>query len=272
MMRTKSLFLIAVALILAGCDGISDSRTFQDCPGCPTMVTIPAGSFIQGSAENELQSKEKERPQRPVHIPAFALGQTEVTFAEWDYCVADGGCLYAPNDEGWGRGERPVINVSWNDAQDYVAWLSHKTGYEYRLPSESEWEYATRAGTTNRFNTGDCVTTDQASFEGSVPPHGCPTGIDFPQTLRVASFASNSFGLYDTHGNLWEWVQDCWNPNYVGAPKDGSAWMSGDCSRAILRGGSFADPGDFLRSAHRGIDLPRDDRIGGFRVARAAGP
>ena len=246
--------------------------TFKDCPDCPIMVNIPAGTFTQGSPPDEPRSRDDERPQHTVNVPAFALGQTEVTFDEWDACVADGGCSHNPGDQGWGRGDRPVILVSWNDAQEYVAWLSAETGEDYRLPSESEWEYATRAGTTGRFNTGDCITTDQANFKGDRPAQGCPTGIDRDQTLPVASFAPNAFGLYDTHGNVWELVQDCWNTSYNGAPTDGSAWMSGDCINRVRRGGSWVDTGKNVRSADRDRrprGLPRTDA--GFRVARSVG-
>jgi len=248
---------------------VQPGDTFQDCPDCPTMVMIPAGTFTQGSPASEPLSSLWERPQRQVNVPAFALGQNAVTFAEWDACVADGGCTHNPDDAGWGRGDRPVINVSWNDAQQYVTWLSNKTGHDYRLPSESEWEYATRAGTTGRFNTGDCITTDQANFRGTNPAMGCPTGIYREQTLPVGSFAPNAFGLYDTHGNVLEWTQDCWNSNYNNAPTNGSAWMSGDCSLAVLRGGSWFNFGNGLRSANRN-GFTRGDRTSswGFRVAR----
>jgi serine/threonine-protein kinase len=251
----------------------TSGSTFQDCDECPVMVMIPAGSFIQGAPASEPESSNTERPQRSVNVPTFAMGQTEVTFAQWDACVADGGCTHNPDDEGWGRGDRPVIDVSWNDAQEYVTWLSNKTGQDYRLPSESEWEYATRAGTMGRFNTGDCITTDQANFRGTFPAEGCPEGIYRQETLPVASFAPNAFGLYDTHGNAYEWVQDCWNPDYNGAPTDGSAWMTGDCGRAVLRGGSWVNFGQFLRSALRSRS-DRDFRLdfSGFRVARSESP
>ena len=244
--------------------------TFRDCPDCPTMVEVSGGTFTQGSPESEPQSESDERPQREVSVPAFAIGQTEVTFAQWDACVADGGCGYTPDDAGWGREDQPVINVNWNDAQEYVTWLSNKTGQDYRLPSESEWEYATRAGTTGRFNTGDCITTDQANFKGNTPAAGCPSSIWRQETLSVGSFAPNAFGLYDTHGNVYEWVEDCWNGNYAGAPTDGSAWMTGDCSLAMLRGGSWNFIGRGLRSANRFWNA-RDIRnvINGFRVARS---
>lgn len=244
--------------------------TFTDCADCPTMVMIPAGSFTQGSPPDEPERRSNEGPQRIVNVPAFAMGQTEVTFAQWDACVADGGCSHDPSDSGWGRSDRPVINVSWDDAQEYITWLSNKTGQNYRLPSESEWEYATRAGTAGRFNTGDCITTDQANFWGGSPAQGCPTGVVRSQTVPVASFAPNGFGLHDTHGNVWEWVQDCWNTDFIGAPTNGNAWMTGECSRAVLRSGSWVNVGSNLRSASRNT-TDRGFRVNyfGFRVARS---
>ncbi|MGY6587977.1 MAG: SUMF1/EgtB/PvdO family nonheme iron enzyme [Wenzhouxiangella sp.] len=244
--------------------------TFQDCPDCPEMVVIPAGRFTMGSPSNEPQRQGNEGPQRQVNVPAFALGTTPVKFAQWDACVADGGCSHRPGDRGWGRGNRPVINVSWNDAQEYVRWLSGRTGETYRLASEAEWEYAASAGTTTRFNTGNCITTDQANFRGTNPAQGCPAGQHRGRTTPVKSFAPNAWGLYDMHGNVWEWVADCWNGNYNGAPTDGSAWMSGDCSRAVARGGSWRIVGQTVRSAHRlnGTRGTRND-TGGFRVARS---
>ncbi len=244
---------------------------FRDCPECPTMVRIPTGTFVQGSPVSDPDSLDSERPQREVTIPAFAMGQTEVTFDQWDACFAAGGCSHNPSDTlGWGRGSRPVMNVSWEDAQEYVAWLSSETGHDYRLPSESEREYATRAGTTSRFNTGNCITTDQANFHGSFPATGCPGGVLRNRTEPVASFESNAFEIYDTHGNIAEWVQDCWNTSYVDAPTDGSAWRTGDCSRAVLRGGLWGADGARARSAAR-LDEPVTTRniSYGFRVARS---
>ena len=250
-----------------------EPQTIQDCADCPSLVMIPEGSFTQGSPAGEPQSIDFERPQRQVHVPAFAMGLTAVTFAQWDACVAAGGCTHMPNDQGWGRGSRPVINVNWHDAQEYVTWLSNTTGQNYRLPSESEWEYATRAGTSGRFNTGDCITTDQANFSGSSPAQACPSGIVRNQTLPVASFAPNGFGLHDTHGNAAEWLQDCWNDNYVGAPTNGSAWTEGDCSRAVLRGGSWFSGGNALRAAARFRDSRSTrNRFVGFRVVRSEPP
>ncbi len=253
--------------------GPQPGDVFRDCPDCPEMVAIPAGRFAMGSPSNEPQRRDNEGQQRQVSVSAFAQGKYAVTFAEWDACVADGGCSHRPGDQGWGRGTRPVINVSWNDAQEYVQWLSRKTGEDYRLASESEWEYAARSGATTRFNTGDCITTSQANFAGPTPAQGCPRGEYRQRTVPVGSFAPNAFGLYDMHGNVWEWVQDCWNANYNGAPTDGSAWMRGNCNRAVRRGGSWSTGGGGLRSANRTYG-PRGHRIShlGFRVARTVTP
>jgi formylglycine-generating enzyme required for sulfatase activity len=249
------------------------SPLFSDCPECPAMVLIPGGSFVMGSPESELQGSEWERPQRTVNVPSFAIGQYAVTFDEWDACVADSGCAHIPDDHGWGRGSRPVVDVSWTHAQEYASWLSTRTGQDYRLPSEAEREYATRAGTIGRFNTGDCITADQANFRGTDPAQDCPAGVYRQQTVPVGTLAPNALGLYETHGNLWEWAQDCWNENYVGAPTDGSAWMTGDCSRAARRGGAWNSQGRHLRSADRDwyIRGGRDNFIG-FRVARSVAP
>ncbi|TVR91906.1 MAG: hypothetical protein EA418_13745 [Wenzhouxiangellaceae bacterium] len=235
------------------------------------MIMIPAGIFTQGSPVGELQSFSSERPQREVNVPAFAMGQTVVTFAQWDACVADGGCTHNPGDEGWGRGNRPVIDVSWNDAQEYVTWLSDKTGREYRLPSESEWEYAARAGSEDRFHTGECIGPNQANFQGGAPATDCPGGVFRRQTLPVASFNANDWGLHDMHGNVWEWVKDCWNGSYWGSPpENGSAWLAGNCFMAGLRGGSWAMGGRAIRSASRAYDQKSvRNRFRGFRVAAA---
>ena len=202
-------------------------EVFRDCGECPEMVVIPAGEFMMGSPDSEPGRDADEGPLRRVRIGyPLAVGKFEVTFAEWDACVSAGGCNHRPNDKGWGRGSRPVVVVNWGDAQAYVKWLSRTTGQRYRLLSESEWEYAARAGTTTPLHTGSRITTAQANFSGN-------------QTVPVGRFGANLFGLHDMHGNVWEWVEDCWNRSYAGAPSDGSAWRSGECSRRVLRGGSW---------------------------------
>ena len=249
----------------------------QDCTECPEMVVVPSGTFQMGAPESEEGSSSSERPVHTVSVPSFAAGVYEVTFAEWDACVAAGGCGgYRPDDSGFGRGRRPVINVSWADAQSYVEWLSRRTGERYRLLSESEWEYAARAGTTGPFHTGSTISTDQANYIGSQTYGGGVAGVDRWQTLPVGSFPANGFGLHDVHGNVFEWVQDCWNDSYTGAPSDGSAWESGDCSHRVLRSGSWSSSPEVLRSAFRFLSLSgtsaRGELSSGFRVARTLGP
>jgi serine/threonine-protein kinase len=250
--------------------GLLPGDTFSDCDACPEMVVIPPGQFMMGSPSGEEGRDEDEGPRHRVELPAFALAVTEVTFAQWDACVAAGGCSRRPDDGSWGRGDQPVINVGWNDAQEYVRWLSQQTGQDYRLPSEAEWEYAARAGTTTRFHTVDCISTEQANFNGDVSATGCQEGRDRGRPVSVGSFPPNDFGMHDMHGNVREWVQDCWNDGYRGAPTDGSAWTSGDCGRAALRGGSWFFPGQDLRSATR-FSFGRGSRYGGtgFRPARS---
>jgi len=224
---------------------------FVDCPECPAMVVIPGGEFVMGSPPDAPLRANTEGPQRRVTVPRFALARTEVTFDQYRHCVQAGACNYLPQDEGWGQGVRPVINVSMEDAGAYVRWLSDVSGRRYRLPSEAEWEYAARAGTTTRFHTGNCLTSLQANFDARLPSGDCPAGAQLGQTIPVASFAPNPFGLFDMLGNVQEWTLDCWNADYDGAPTDGSAWIEGDCSRAVLRGGSWRNSEGKLRSASR---------------------
>lgn len=239
---------------------------FKDCANCPEMVVVPAGSFKMGSPTSEPGHSPEEGPQHPVTIARpFAVGRFEVTFDEWDACVAKGGCNgYKPSDEGWGRGRRPVINVSWDDAQAYVAWISKKTGKSYRLLSGSEYEYAMRAGTQTVYPWGNTVGNNHANC------HSCGSQWDAKQTAPVGSFAANGFGLNDMVGNVREWTEDCYHDTYNGAPTDGSAWIEGgSCYHRVVRGGSFLLAPAFLRSASR-YWFASDYRLRylGFRVAR----
>jgi formylglycine-generating enzyme required for sulfatase activity len=233
-------------------------ETFRDCPDCTELVVIPSGEFLMGSSE-----KPVEQPiHRVVIHKDFAIGRREVTFAEWDRCVATGGCKFSPPDRGWGRGDRPVTNVSWDDAQEFTGWLSKTTGKPYRLPTEAEWEYAARGGSTARYWWGKDIGSGRAQcVDCGVSETGKPA--------PAGSFRPNAFGLYDTSGNAAEWVEDCWNPTYRGAPGDGTAWMGGDCSLRVLRGGSFADKAASLRSSAR-FRYDEDVRYyaNGFRVVR----
>ena len=210
------------------------------------MVVIPGGRFRMGCQSDDGDCYEDEKPVREVRIASFALSKHEVTFAQWDACVSGGGCGgYRPDDEGRGRADRPVVNVSWKDAQAYVSWLSRQTGEDYRLPTEAEWEYAARAGTTTKYSWGDEIGQNRANCRG------CGSRWDNSETAPVGSFPANAWGLHDMHGNVWEWVQDCWNGSYAGAPVDGSAWLSGDCSERVLRGGSWINYPGYLRAAYR---------------------
>ncbi len=238
-------------------------RTIQDCSDCPEMVVVPAGKFMMGSVNGNAN----EKPVHEVTIPQlFAAGKYEVTFAEWEACVAGGGCTSnkSPADMGWGKGRRPVIDVTWNDAKEYVSWLSRKTGQSYRLLTEAEWEYAARARSTSAYAWGDNIGTGNANC------NGCRSQWDNKQTAPVGSFAPNAFGLYDMHGNVWEWCEDNWHNDYTGnPPADGSVWRGGDDSLRVVRGGSWSSIPRSLRSAFRYGYHPdlRIDFIG-FRVAR----
>ena len=243
----------------------------RDCSACPEMVVVPAGSFLMGSPPGENGRNDDEGPQHRVEIgEAFAVGVYEVTFQEWDACVNGGYCNgYRPDDEGWGRGSRPVINVSWKDAQAYVRWLSRETGERYRLLSEAEWEYVARARTTEPFHTGSTISTDEANYDGSYTYKG----VYRERTVPVGSFAANDFGLHDVHGNVWEWVEDCWNDSYRDAPADGRAWKRGECGRREVRGGSWISRPWNLRSANRNRNGSGDRIVVlGFRVSRTLTP
>ncbi|MGO9483548.1 MAG: formylglycine-generating enzyme family protein [Rhodomicrobium sp.] len=247
--------------------------SFKDCSDCPEMVVVPAGSFTMGSPSSEEYHRADESPQHEVRISKpFAVGRSAVTFAEWDACAAGGGCGgYKPSDQGWGREDRPVINVSWDDAKAYVKWLSGKTRKEYRLLSEAEREYVTRAGTDTPFWWGNSISTDKANYDGTYGYRGGPMGEYRQKTLPVKSFQPNPWGLYQVHGNVWEWVEDCWHGDYDNAPDDGSAWKTGECGYRIFRGGSWNYDPQFLRAARRDDSLLRGPsyRSGnvGFRVA-----
>ena len=251
--------------------GRAPGDTFRDCPECPEMVVLPAGSFMMGSPASERGHNEDESPLHQVTIPVpFAIGKHEVTFAEWNACVMAGGCGgHIPDDEGWGRSNRPVINVSWDDARAYIRWLSQHTGKHYWLPSEAEWEYAARAGSQTRYAWGDDIGHNRANCAD------CGSRWDDTSTAPVGSFAPNSFGLHDMHGNVWEWTDDCWNGTYKNAPTDGTAWRRGDCDPRMVRSGSWSIDAKYVRSALRGRGWGATERRGddlGFRVARALAP
>lgn len=244
---------------------------FRECSAeqnkdyCPQMVVVPAGSFIMGSSETEAGHQRSEGPQHQVTIAKpFAVSKFPLTFDEWDTCVEYGACPQGVTDSGWGRGQHPVINVTWSDAQRYVAWLAKTTGKPYRLLTEAEYEYAARGGATTTYPWGNDIGQNNADCKG------CGSKWDNTQAAPVGSFAANAFDLFDMVGNVWQWVEDCVNENYEGAPTDGSAWIgSGDCRNRIVRGGSWNNTPVNLRSANRvGTSPGFRDNLLGFRVAR----
>lgn len=277
--------------------------SFTDCVGCPEMVVLPAGTLRMGSPAQEVGRDGDEGPIRTVPLRSVAVGKYEITFDEWAACVSRGGCAGnpEPNDHGWGRGRRPVVGISWDHAQEYVRWLSLETGQDYRLLTEPEWEYAARGGTGGRYsNNADesqlCTVSNHADralrVSGFAARWGnelCSDGFD-RQTAPVGTFMANLFGLHDMHGNVWEWVQDCWSDSYALEPTPTP--VGGACSPRVIRGGSWASRPESVRSANRYRHTPnispvsdmerlwgsraedgffssqRDQQIG-FRVARA---
>ena len=281
---------------------------FQDCADCPRMVVIPAGEFTMGSPASEAERGVDEGPQRQVSIAQpFALGRSEVTVAEFRRFADESGYKTEAESDPRAQGcsgfiytdpaanpepqpvtswrspglkqaeSHPVLCVSWNDARAYAQWLSKKTGRRYRLPAESEWEYAARAGSVTARYWGDdpvqacrfANVADQSRFQtwGFGQKHECTDGHYF--TAPAGGYAPNRFGLYDMLGNAWEWTEDCWNPGYAGAPQDGSAWLTGDCAQRVSRGGSWSTVPRFARSATRNKNTAdHRDNLTGFRLAR----
>jgi formylglycine-generating enzyme required for sulfatase activity len=231
---------------------------FRDSAECPMLVVAPAGEFSMGSEDFQTE--------KPVHsvvvAKPFAIGRSEVTFAEWEACVADGGCGgWRPEDHGRGEANLPVSEVSWSDAHAFIDWLTRKCGHAYRLPSEAEWEYVARAGTSTAFWWGEEVESGHANCRG------CGAGDRRPSP--VGSYPANGFGLVDTAGNIAEWVEDCWSDSYEGAPSDASARAAGVCKQRVVRGGSFDAGARYVRSASRFLyDAETRYYTNGFRVVR----
>ena len=260
---------------------------FRDCAACPQMVVIPAGRFTMGSPAYEDERYPFEGPTRELNVPSFAMGRYEVSREQFQTYVSSTRAVMAPCPSGTWQApgfdqtaSDPVVCVSWDDASAFVAWLAQRLGQPYRLPSEAEWEYATRAGTTARRPWGDspseaCVYENvgdaalQKSFSVSQSPvHACADG--FTNTAPSGRFKPNAFGLYDTLGNVSEWTQDCWNATFTGAPGNARPWLTEGCEGRVVRGGSWSFGPRGVRSAYRGWE-PVDSRNGliGFRVAKS---
>jgi formylglycine-generating enzyme required for sulfatase activity len=241
----------------------------KDCSHCPDMVVVPAGEFMMGSPKTEAHRGTED--QHVVTIfRALAVSRFEITFAEWDACVKAGGCDGYRPEAPWGRGKMPVVNVNWKNAEAYAAWLSKTTGHRYRLLSEAEWEYAARGGSTAAFAFGPTLSAGEANFDASSKTELNPKGPMRGKAMAVGGFKPNAFGLYDMQGNVWEWVEDCWNDEYGPAlPRDGSPALTGDCGGHVLRGGSWEDGAADVRVAARVASAAGDRSWSdGIRVAR----
>ena len=242
------LFLLASLLLLS-----NSSLAVSE----PEMVLIKGGCFQMGS-----KAYKDEQPIHKVCVKDFYMGKHEVTFAQYDeYAEAKG--KPRPDDKGWGRGSRPVINVSFNDARNYARWLGKATSKRYRIPSEAQWEYAARGGTTSSWFWGN----EDFTFDTFANCQRDECGDDFTNTAPVGSFMANPYGLHDMAGNVWEWTNDCSNKSYENAPADGSSWLDGDCQFRVIRGGSWSYSISALRSANRYyFERTTRDSYGGFRL------
>jgi formylglycine-generating enzyme required for sulfatase activity len=244
-------------------DGLLTGDLFRDCLGCPEMIVLPAGEFQMGSRNGDID----ELPLRRIRIERpIAVSRFEVTFSEWDLCALSGDCARDVYDSTFGRGQQPVINVSWEDAQDYINWISGESGIRYRLLTEAEWEYASRGGANTDFWWGNSLIADKAVCIG------CVSNWSNESPAQVGQYGANGYGLYDMAGNVAEWLQDCKHMDYKGAPVSGLSWMAesgGDCSQAVIRGGSWLSHPNEMRSADRAFARRNySDHSIGFRVAR----
>ncbi|MEY4640846.1 MAG: hypothetical protein RLZZ227_840 [Pseudomonadota bacterium] len=285
---------LALALSTLGFSTLAhaaDDAPFQECRACPTMTVLPPGEFMMGSPADEPERRDNE-PQHQVTITrAFALSTTPVTWDQWEACVRDRWCEGAAIDEAlrlnpdgtpnanyrdYGRGKRPAVGMNWYDAQNFAGWLNWKAGADdaYRLPSEAEWEYAARAGTTTAFPWGATLDYDYGNFgQRDTGLAGFAEGRDtwVDETSPVASFPPNAWGIHDMHGNIFEWVQDCYEADFAHAPVDGSANTEGNCANRVFRSGTFTSNPYMQRSARRGAPYPATTRgrnYLGFRVAK----
>jgi formylglycine-generating enzyme required for sulfatase activity len=244
--------VIALIALTFALPVFAQGDSFKDCEACPEMVIVPPGSFLMGSARKVTIAR------------SLAVGRTEVTFAQWDACIAERGCSYRPDDQGWGRGDQPLMNVTWENTREYLAWLKRKTGRDYRLLTDAEWEYVARAGSTTDYFWGDSdaeICQYAAVDKGG---DGCGKGRPLP----AGQLRANAFGLQDTLGSMYEWVEDCWNADLAGVAEDGSARIGGDCGRRVLRGGSWKFLPQSSRSVERTsyLSFVRAEIVG-FRVA-----
>jgi len=256
----SSIISTSIALSKEPVGSFIPGTSFKDCPNCPEMSVIPSGTFMMGSTKG----KKRELPITKITIAKpLAVGRYEITFDDWDICYDAEGCSKRPSDRGWGRGKRPVINVLLEDIHEYTSWLTKKTGFTYRLPSESEWEYAARAGSQTEFSWGDQMQIGAANCRG------CGTEWSGIQSAPVGQFKANAWGLYDVHGNVLEYVRDCWSKSHDNLPTDGSPKITKHCLSKVVKGGAWY----YLPKVSRSASRARNDKrvisyFIGFRVLR----
>lgn len=257
------------AVVTSNPNNLPDFALFKDCETCPEMIVIPGGSFTMGSPKDEIGHVHDEEPQIKVTLPRFALARFETRWDEWQACVEAAICAEDNDDQGWGKGARPISTIDLQDTRSYIKYVNQTSGAEYRLPTESEWEYAARAGTTTPFSFGETLSTDQANYDGNGVYGSGLKGLYRNQTVEVGSFPPNPFGLFDMNGNVWEWVEDCFVDTLASTPLDGTAHAVEGCGRFVVRGGSFDHYPRAARSSIRHYMGPEDQETDlGFRVAR----
>jgi formylglycine-generating enzyme required for sulfatase activity len=241
-------------------NSLISGTVFRDCLACPEMSVIPSGTFLMGST----RGKKRELPVTKITIRnPLAVSRYEITFDEWDACYTARGCSKRPSDRGWGRGKRPVINVLLTDIAEYLSWLTKKTGHVYRLPSESEWEYAARAGSQTEFSWGNQMQIGAANCRN------CGTEWSGLKSAPVGQFKPNAWGLYDVHGNVLEYVTDCWTTSHDKVPTDGSPIITKGCLSKVVKGGAWY----YLPKVSRSASRARNDKrvfsyFIGFRAFR----
>lgn len=285
------LMVLASSMLFAANNNLSSGEVFRDCTNCPDMIVVPAGTFMMGTPDDEASRNDDEYLHEVTIARPFAMSRTEITWIQWEACVRDGACDGEavdnalrldmegnPNPEfkDWGRGNRPVVGVNWYDAQHYVGWLNRKTGNDdaYRLVTDAEWEYTARAGTTTVYPWGNKIDHNFGNFgQGEGGLGGMAEGRDVwvDETAPVASFPPNGFGLYDMHGNAFEWIEDCYLVDLRNGPGDGSANYDGNCSSRMFRSGSFVSNPYMHRSGNRIPGYPpmtRGRNYLGIRVAK----
>lgn len=252
-------FFSVVQADLTSASAVKPGDIIKDCEACPELIVVAAGSFVMGS-----DRRTTEGPPRAVIVERpFAIGRFEVTVRQWQACVAAGGCVDRSGESAGQHPDRPAGGLSWHDARLYVGWLSRTTGYRYRMPSEAQWEFAARAGSTGDFWWGPQLGVGNAQCRDC----GSPFGAD--GSAPVGSFRPNPFGLYDVSGNVWEWVEDCWHRSFGHVPGDDSAWLVPGCRMRVLRGGGWDDGAYMMHVTTRlGLEAGNSARSNGLRVMR----